>query len=82
VQNKVRLDVLQLHLGENGQKGDVTIGERVSKNLFLSYGQTLESDAERRVNAEYVLTPRFSLQGQTTNIGRYVLDLLFKFGFY
>lgn len=82
VQNKVRLDVLQLHLGENGQRGDVTIGERVSKNLFLSYGQTLESDAERRVNAEYVLTPRFSLQGQTTNIGRYVLDLLFKFGFY
>ena len=39
-------------------------------------------DAERRVNAEYEISPRLSLQGATSSLGRYVLDLLFRFGFY
>ena len=81
VQNKIPIDVLQFKLQEGGG-ADLTIGDRVTKDLYLSYGQTLGTDAERRVNAEYVLTPRFSLNGQTSNLGRYVLDLLFKFGFY
>jgi len=81
VQDRIAIDVLQFNLAEGGG-ADLTIGDRVTKDLYLSYGQTLGSEAERRVNAEYELTPHFSLNGQTSNLGRYVLDLLFKFGFY
>jgi autotransporter translocation and assembly factor TamB len=81
VQNKLPIDVLKFNIAEGGG-GDVTMGSRVTKDLYIAYGQSLGPDAERRLDAEYELTPRFSLKGATTNVGRYVLDLLFRFGFY
>ena len=59
---------------------DVTVGRYVTKDLFISYGQVLGQGGEKRVSAEYSLTRHWSLEGKNSSDGRYVADLLFKFG--
>jgi hypothetical protein len=73
---KVDLDVFQVKTREG--QADVTVGRYLTRDLFVSVEQTLGENAQRRVNAEYSLTPRWSLEGRTSSEGRYVLDLLFK----
>lgn len=80
LQNVVNLDVLRVQITDE-QSTDIVAGKNVSRDLFISYGQTLGPSGEQRIEAEYSLTKRWSLEGRTTSLGRYVIDLLFKFGF-
>lgn len=59
---------------------DVTVGRYVTKDLFVGYGQVLGQGGEKRVNAEYSISKHWSLEGKNSSDGRYVADLLFKFG--
>ena len=80
IQDTIDLDVLRVKMKDQ-QVSDVVVGKNVTNDLFVSYGQTLGPGGEQRVQAEYYLTPIWNLEGYTTSAGRYVIDLLFKFGF-
>lgn len=73
------VDLFNVKLTDN-QKADLSVGRYVSRNLFLSYGQTFEQHGERRFAADYRLNDQWSLQTQGFGGGRYVLDLLFNYG--
>jgi autotransporter translocation and assembly factor TamB len=62
-----------------GAAADLTVGRYITRDLFLSFEQTLGEDGGRRINAEYSLTPLWSLEGGTGSDGRYVVDVLFKY---
>ncbi len=81
LQSRVPIDQLKFKLTDQGA-AEVTVGQNVTDDLYVSYASTLGAAGERRVNAEYILTPRWSLNGQTSSIGKYVIDLLFKYGFH
>ncbi|MGQ0645649.1 MAG: translocation/assembly module TamB domain-containing protein [Elusimicrobiota bacterium] len=76
---KLDLDVFQLKPTGEGAAADLTVGRYITRDLFLSFEQTLGEDGGRRINAEYSLTPRWSLEGGTGSDGRYVVDVLFKY---
>lgn len=80
IQDTIDLDVFRINVTEE-ELTDVVIGKNVTEDLFVSYGQTLGPAGEQRIEAEYYLTQRWNLEGYTTSTGRYVIDLLFKFGF-
>jgi translocation and assembly module TamB len=80
LQDIIRLDVLRVQL-KDPQSTDIVAGKNISRDFFISYGQTLGPGGEQRIEAEYNLTKRWGLEGRTTSLGRYVIDLLFKFGF-
>lgn len=80
LQDRFSVDQLKLSLTDQGG-AELTIGQNVTEDLYVSYANTLGSEGERRLNAEYTLTPVWSLNGTTSSIGRYVIDLLFKIGF-
>ncbi|KAF0154050.1 MAG: baaA1 [Elusimicrobia bacterium] len=79
VRDKLDLDVLNVRMTQE-RRADVTVGRYLTSDLFVSYGQTLGPRGEKRVNAEYSLSRRLSLEGKTSSEGRYSADLLFKFG--
>jgi len=70
------LDVFEL---KTGDEAGVTVGRYLTSDLFISYEQTLGENGQRRVNAEYSLTPRWMLNGKTGTEGRYTVDLLFRY---
>lgn len=79
VGKKLEMDVINLKVtAEN--KADITVGRYVMKDLFVSYGQVLGQGGEKRVSAEYSISRHWSLEGKNSSDGRYVTDLLFKFG--
>ena len=76
---KLDIDVLNVRLtGERA--ADITVGRYITPELFVSYGQVLSPGGEKRVDAEYAITPWWSLEGKNSSQGRYVVELLFKFG--
>lgn len=81
LQGRLDVDVLRFKVAEGGETS-LTVGQNVTEDLFVSYSHALGPEAERLVRAEYELTRHWSLEGSTTSIGRYVIDLLFRFGFY
>ena len=64
----------------NEKAADITVGRYLTSDLFISYGQVLSTGGEKRVAAEYTITPWWSLEGKNSSQGNYVVDLLFKFG--
>lgn len=78
---KLDLDVLQIRREPVTGQTDVTVGRYLTKDLFVSFGQTLGQRGHRRLNAEYTLTPHFSLEGRDSTDGKYIMDFLFKFGY-
>lgn len=79
LQEKINLDVLRVRM-RGIDHADLTVGKAVTKKTFVSYSQPLGAGGEQRINAEYKLTPKWSLEGYTSSVGRYVIDLLFKYG--
>lgn len=79
VRDKLDLDMLNIRMTQE-RRADVTIGRYLTSDLFVSYGQTLGPRGEKRVNAEYSLSKRLSLEGKTSSEGLYSADLLFKIG--
>jgi autotransporter translocation and assembly factor TamB len=57
------------------------VGKNVTDRLYVAVEQTLGTDGDRRLRSEYVLTDWLNLEGSSTSLGAYVVDLLFKFGF-
>lgn len=80
VMEALELDVLSMKLTQE-RKPDITVGRYLTPDLFISYGQTLGPKGEKRINAEYSISKRFSLEGKNSSEGRYSADFLFKFGF-
>jgi len=76
---KFNIDVLNLRM-TNEKAADITVGRYLTSDLFISYGQVLSTGGEKRVAAEYTITPWWSLEGKNSSQGNYVVDLLFKFG--
>lgn len=79
VRDRLDLDMLNIRMTQE-RRADVTIGRYLTSDLFVSYGQTLGPRGEKRVNAEYSLSKRLSLEGKTSSEGLYSADLLFKIG--
>lgn len=80
LQDKINLDVLRVRM-RGLDRADLTVGKAVTEKTFVSYSQPLGSGGEQRINAEYKLTPKWSIEGYTSSVGRYVVDFLFKYGF-
>jgi translocation and assembly module TamB len=80
LRKRVPVDVLRLSVQEAGSAA-LTLGKNVTDRLYVALEQTLGADGESRVRSEYVLTRWLGLEGSSTGQGKYVLDLLFKFGF-
>jgi len=76
---KLDIDVINLKVTAEKQ-ADITLGRYITRDLFVSYGQVLGQGGEKRVSAEYSITKHWSLEGKNSSDGRYVADLLFKFG--
>lgn len=76
---KLDIDVLNLRMTSE-KEADITVGRYLTPDLFISYGQVLSPGGEKRVAAEYTITPWWSLEGKNSSQGSYVVDLLFKFG--
>lgn len=76
---RLDLDILQVRKSAAGDT-DLTVGRYLSRDLFVSYDQTLGDDGQRRLNAEYTFTPHWSLFGRRSNGSQYIIDLLFKYG--
>ena len=65
---------------DNESRADLTVGRYITRDLFISYGQVLGQGGEKRVSAEYSVSRHWSLEGKNSSDGRYVADLLFKYG--
>jgi hypothetical protein len=79
VRKKIDIDMMNLKVN-NDNRADLAVGRYMTKNLFVSYGQALGQGGEKRVSAEYAITRHWSLEGKNSSDGRYVADLLFKYG--
>jgi translocation and assembly module TamB len=76
-----KLDIDVLNVRMTGERAaDITVGRYITPDLFVSYGQVLSPGGEKRVDAEYAITPWWSLEGKNSSQGKYVVELLFKFG--
>lgn len=76
---KLNIDMISVKVDPEN-RADLTVGRYVRRDLFISYGQVLGQGGERRVSAEYSISRHWSLEGKNSSSGRYVADLLFKFG--
>jgi translocation and assembly module TamB len=86
---RLALDVFRLEV-QHGRPG-VTVGRYVTRKLFVTYGQVGggAADLERRVDATYTLSPRWSVETQRTTervgggtpTSDNVVDILFTLGF-
>jgi hypothetical protein len=76
---KLDIDVLNLRVTSE-RAADITVGRYLTPKFFISYGQVLSPGGEKRVVAEYTITPWWSLEGRNSSQGNYIVDLLFKFG--
>ena len=76
---KLDIDVFNVRMTAD-RAADITVGRYLTTKLFVSYGQVLAPGGEKRVTAEYTITPSWSLEGNNSSQGNYVVDLLFKFG--
>ncbi|MBU2574709.1 MAG: translocation/assembly module TamB [Elusimicrobia bacterium] len=79
VGKKLDIDMISLKITSE-KKADLTVGRYLTGDLFISYGQVLGQGGEKRVSAEYSITRHWSLEGKNSSDGRYVADLLFKYG--
>ena len=76
---KLDIDVLNLRMTSD-RTADITAGRYLTSKLFISYGQVLSPGGEKRVIAEYAITPLWSLEGKNSSQGTYVIDLILKLG--
>ncbi|MFH1723712.1 MAG: translocation/assembly module TamB domain-containing protein [Elusimicrobiota bacterium] len=77
---KAKIDTFQVR-ARGAREADVTAGKYLTKRLFVTYGQTLGPAGQRRVEARYTLSPRWSLEGRDSSDGTYVIDILLNFAF-
>lgn len=72
------LDVVRVQPGTSG--GNVlTVGRYIGQKLFVSYGQPIQSQEGRLFNADYYLTSRWTLSGQSQAGGDSHMDMLFRY---
>jgi|GEM_PF-2627950 len=76
---RLAIDVINLRMTSD-KSADLTVGRYLTNDFYVSYGQVLSPGGEKRVAAEYTITPWWSLEGKNSSQGNYVVDLLFKFG--
>jgi autotransporter translocation and assembly factor TamB len=74
---RLDLDILNVKVGSNPE---LSLGRYLMPNLFISYGQTLGPAGEKRVQAQYNLSRHWDLEGRTNSLGKYIIDLMFKYG--
>ena len=74
--NYLSLDVVRVQATEKGRSW--TVGRYLGSKLFVSYSQNPNDSAASVVNAEYSLSPVFSVVGQTGSGGDSYMDLQFR----
>jgi autotransporter translocation and assembly factor TamB len=74
---RLDLDILNVKVGA---KPELSLGRYLIPDLFVSYGQTLGPTGEKRVQAQYNLSRHWDLEGRTNSLGKYIIDLMFKYG--
>ncbi|OVE75930.1 hypothetical protein BVX98_06740, partial [bacterium F11] len=79
IKKTIKVDVLRLRV-KNQDEARLTVGRYVRPNLYVAYDQTVGPKGQRQVNAQYTLSPLWGLEGRTSSDGRYIIDLLFKYG--
>ncbi len=79
VQSTAAIDVLQFNM-KDADTADLTVGKNISDRLYVAYGQTLGSEGQQRIEAEYLLGHFWSLAGTTATEGKYVIDLIYRLG--
>jgi autotransporter translocation and assembly factor TamB len=71
------LDVVRVDPTTQGSR--LTVGRYVGEKLFLSYGQPLRGEATRVFNADYYISKRWTLEGQTGSAQDSFLDFQFRY---
>jgi autotransporter translocation and assembly factor TamB len=77
--DQLTLDVVSIQPSGEGGANQLTLGRYLTHNLFVSYGQTLNSTGQKSFNAEYFLTKRWALLGVAGSGEGNYLDLLFRY---
>jgi len=72
----LNLDVVDIQPRSDGS--ELTLGRYVTRNLFISYGQTFNASGSRALGAEYYLNRIFTLKGEAGSLERNYLDLLLR----
>ncbi|HVO32636.1 MAG TPA: translocation/assembly module TamB domain-containing protein [Elusimicrobiota bacterium] len=73
----LNLDVVNVQPTETGT--EVTVGRYLGPRLFVSYGQTLRGAAEKSISADYFLSDKWTLEGESDSIQGNDLDFLFRY---
>ena len=72
------LDVVQVQSSPTG--GNLlTVGRYIGQKLFVSYGQPLQSSAQRVFDASYYLSPRWTVVGETGEASDSHMDFQFRY---
>ena len=72
----LKLDTLEVEVGDEFESGSVKGGRYVTQDLFLSYQHQLDEQGRNSVGVEYNLSPRVKLKGTSDDDGQTSLDLL------
>jgi hypothetical protein len=72
------LDVLEVQPAQQGASR-VTVGRYLTRNLFVSYGQTMSQTGSHGIAADYYLGPHWVLEGEAGTADSSHMDLLFRY---
>lgn len=73
------LDEVRIEPGDETHGSTLSLGRYVGERLFVRYGQPLDTSAARTFSAEYELTPRWDVVGQTGSLEGTLLDFRFRY---
>ena len=73
------IDVLRVQQTAEGR--EIAAGRYIGEDLYVGYEQVLGELGQRRLRADYALSPHWTLEGQTANSDNYVVDMLFDYDF-
>jgi len=75
------LDVIELHVSEQGEAEEFEVGKYVTSDLMLRYGRLLGDRPGDKIGIEYRFDARWSVESSITDTGDAGVDLFWRYDY-